>query len=136
MQQNNSTMLSGDFASATGKIEYGFTNDYMFRAILQKNKKVLKALICSLLHLKPEDVCSIEITNPIILGEKIDAKEFVLDIHVSMNNHTSINLEMQVQNHFNWKDRSLSYLCRSYDQLHQGEDYSETGPAIHIGFLD
>ena len=53
-----------------------------------------------------------------------------------MNNHTSINLEMQVQNHFNWEDRSLSYLCRSYDQLHQGEDYSEIGPAIHIGFLD
>ncbi len=30
MQQTKTTMLSGDFASATGNIEYGFTNDYMF----------------------------------------------------------------------------------------------------------
>nr|MBQ8253650.1 hypothetical protein [Lachnospiraceae bacterium] len=44
MKQNKvTTVTSGDFASATGAIEYGFTNDYMFRVILQKNKKVLKA---------------------------------------------------------------------------------------------
>lgn len=38
-------MKTYSFEEATGTIEYGFTNDYMFRAILQKNKKVLKALI-------------------------------------------------------------------------------------------
>ncbi|MDC7286203.1 hypothetical protein NXH76_00160 [Blautia schinkii] len=26
----------------SGKIPFGFTNDYMFRAVLQKNEKVLK----------------------------------------------------------------------------------------------
>ena len=136
MQQNNSTMLSGDFASATGKIEYGFTNDYMFRAVLQKNKKVLKELICALLHLKPDEVNSVEITNPIILGETITDKDFMLDIHVSLNNNTNINLEMQVQNLGNWTERSLSYLCRSFDTLNSGDDYKDATPAIHIGFLD
>ena len=136
MQQTKTTRLNGDFASATGNIEYGFTNDYMFRAVLQKNKKVLKSLICALLHLKPDEVSSVEITNPIILGETITDKDFMLDIHVSLNNNTNINLEMQVQNLGNWTERSLSYLCRSFDNLNSGDDYKEATPAIHIGFLD
>jgi predicted transposase/invertase (TIGR01784 family) len=53
-----------------------------------------------------------------------------------MNNSTSIDLEMQVENELNWEERSLSYLCRSFDQLNSGADYSTAGPAIHIGFLD
>lgn len=36
------------FESATGSIDYPFTNDYIFRAILQKDKQVLKALVCAL----------------------------------------------------------------------------------------
>ncbi len=39
------------FQNATGKIDYTMTNDYMFRAVLQENKKVLIGLICALLHL-------------------------------------------------------------------------------------
>jgi predicted transposase/invertase (TIGR01784 family) len=53
-----------------------------------------------------------------------------------MNNHSYVNLEMQVLNKLNWQDRSLSYLCRSFDQLHARQDYNEVGPAIHIGFLN
>ncbi len=136
MMQNETTTITDAFASATGTIEYGFTNDYMFRATLQQNKKVLKALICALLHLKSEEVRSVEITNPIELGKTIDAKEFVLDIKVSLNNHAIINLEMQLENQKNWEERSLSYLCRSFDRLNSGEDYFKAAPAIHIGFLN
>jgi len=117
------TNLSGDFASATGAIAYGFTNDYMFRVILQKNKKVLKALICSLLHLKPEEVNAVEITNPIVLGEKIDAKEFILDINVSLNNYNTINLEMQVKNHRLYSSKfSLAVVDLTKIDLATGED--------------
>ena len=133
MQQNT---VNESFQNATGVIPYGMTNDYMFRAILQKNKRVLKGLICSLLHLNPKDVKSVEITNPIQLGDNIDDKEFLLDIHVLMNDNTIINLEMQVTNERNWLDRSLGYLCRAFDQLRHGQNYSEAKPVFHIGFLD
>ena len=53
-----------------------------------------------------------------------------------MNNSTIINLEMQILNIGNWPERSLSYLCRSFDQLYKGQDYAETKPVIHIGILD
>ena len=120
---------------ATGVIEYNMTNNYMFRYILQKNKKVLKGLICALLHLQPEVVKSIEITNPIDLSGNVTGKEFILDIKVMLNNNTLINLEMQVANEYNWKERSLGYLCRSFDHLYSGQEYEETLPVVHIGFL-
>ncbi len=121
---------------ATGKIAYNMTNDYMFRYILQKNQKVLKGLISSLLHLHLEDIKEIKITNPVNLAEDITGKDFVMDINIWMNNNTKINLEMQVTNRHNWTDRSLSYVCRSFDQLSRGSEYEETLPVIHIGFLD
>ena len=124
------------FMEATGVIQYNMTNDYMFRYILQKNKKVLKGLICSLLHLQPKQIRNVEITNPIDLSEDIDGKDFILDINVLLNDNTQINLEMQVENKHNWPDRSLAYLCRSFDQLYKGQEYEEALPVIHIGFLD
>ena len=35
-----------------------------------------------------------------------------------------------------WQNRSLIYLCRSFDQLDHGQNYIEARPVIHIGFLD
>lgn len=133
---NLSDITSSDFQNATGPIRYGMTNDYMFRAVLQSNEKVLRGLICSLLHLQDSDIRSIQITNPIILGESIEDKEFRLDINLILNDNTMINLEMQVINRPNWKSRSTAYLCRSYDQLQHGQDYQEAKPVIHISFLD
>ena len=120
----------------TGPLSIPMTNDYLFRALLQQNNKVLKGLISSLLHLSPREITSVEITNPIELGKSIDAKYFFLDIKVLLNSDTVINLEMQVINEHNWPERSLSYLCRSFDNLNRGENYLETKPVIQISLLD
>ena len=122
--------------NATGPLAYNMTNDYLFRAVLQKSNKALRGLICSLLHLTEEEVLSVSITNPVILGDALESKEFRLDINVSLNNNTFINLEMQVVNQYDWQNRSVGYLCRSYDQLQKGEEYNDVKPVIHIGFLD
>ena len=117
-------------------IQYNMTNDYMFRYILQKNEKVLRGLVCALLHLKPTQLKDVEIKNPLDLSKNITGKDFVLDIKVLLNNNRLLNLEMQVKNEYNWADRSLTYLCRAFDQLQEGQDYEETLPVIHIGFTD
>ena len=128
------------YMRATGKLPYTLINDYMFKALLQKNQKVLKHLICSLLHLQQEDIRSVKVTNPILLGavqtEDFDGKTFVLDINVLLNDQTLINLEMQVADYRNWPERSMAYLCRNFDRLQSGQDYMEIKPTIHIGFLD
>ena len=136
MGKNKREPVHESYEIASGPIAYNMTNDYMFRAILQKNEFVLRGLIGALLHLDQTDIKSVEITNPIILGEQIDNKQFVLDINITLNNDVCLNLELQVINRTNWQDRSLSYLCRMFDQLQRGEDYAESGCAIHIGILD
>ena len=143
MEQKNSNLskttiskFNTSFQNAHGLIPYGMTNDYMFRAVLQSNNVALRGLICALLHLRQEDVLSVEITNPIILGEAVENKEFRLDINIKLNDHTLINLEMQVTGRLSWSNRSTSYLCRSFDMLNHGQDYRDIKPVIHIGFLD
>lgn len=42
--------------SATGPVTIPMYNDYLFRALLQRNNRVLKGLICSLLHLDVEQI--------------------------------------------------------------------------------
>lgn len=125
-----------DWDNLHGPVSIPMTNDYLFRALLQRNNKVLKALICSLLHLNISDVESVRITNPIELGKAITAKEFILDIRVELNKNTIINLEMQVINEGNWPERSLCYLCRAFDNLNHGDDYASVKSVIHIGILD
>jgi hypothetical protein len=43
---------------------------------------------------------------------------------------------MQVSQQPGWEERSLLYLCRSFDNLNRGDEYENAGPAIHIGILD
>ena len=118
-----------------GKLTIPMTNDYLFRALLQQNNKVLTGLIASLLHLSPSEISSVEITNPIVLGESINDKTFFLDIRVNLNQNTLINLEMQVINEHNWPERSLSYLCREFDQLSTGQSYELVKPVISTSGL-
>lgn len=128
------------YMQATGVLPHSLVNDYMFKALLQKNQVVLKHLVCSMLHLRPEEIVSVVLRNPIVLGkalaEDFDSKTFVLDVNVLLNDQVLINLEMQVVNYKNWPERSLTYLCRNFDQLSRGEDYIHVKPVIHIGFLD
>ena len=134
---NNATpQTSSDWKQATGEINIKLVNDYLFRALLQKNNRVLKGLIASLLHMKMEDIQSVIIKNEIILGKHIPDKAFILDIRVLMNDNSIINLEMQVVDQCNWVERSMSYLCRCFDNLSKGDDYINAKPVVQIGLLD
>ena len=136
IQTTASACSSSSWLSASGPLTISMTNDYLFRALLQRNNHVLKGLICSLLNLSFSDVKSVIINNPIILGESINEKTFLLDISLTLNNKALINLEMQVINEHNWPERSLSYLCRTFDNLNSGETYQSVKPAIQISLLD
>ena len=76
------------------------------------------------------------VINPIEPGASIGDKDFVLDIKVLLDDCAIINLELQVINQHNWPERSLSYLCRAFDNLNPGEGYQMVKPVVHIGLLD
>ena len=75
-------------------------NDYMFRAVLQKSRPALKSLLCALLHLDEAEIVSVEIMNPIELGETIDGKTCMLDVKVELNKNKVINIELQIQRQY------------------------------------
>ena len=117
-------------------IRYTLKNDYMFRAVFQSRPKALEGLCRSLLRLSTSDSLHIDLKNPIQLGAAIDNKEFVLDLALTINDSLYLNLEMQLYNDGYWPERSLSYTCRSFDNLNRGAKYKDVLPVLHIGFLD
>ena len=120
----------------TGPIRYSMRNDYMFKAVLQKNQKALTGLLSSLLSIPPDSIVSIEILNPIELGKSFEDKDCILDLKIRLNNNRIINIELQLRDLGNWPERSLIYLCRAFDQPKQGEDYINILTTIHISILD
>ncbi|MDE5716900.1 MAG: Rpn family recombination-promoting nuclease/putative transposase, partial [Lachnospiraceae bacterium] len=83
-----------------------------------------------------EEIMAIRILNPIEIGGMIDDKMMMLDLKLELNDSRILDIEMQVIDEGNWTERTLTYLCRAFDQLEKGEDYMEVKETIHIGILD
>ena len=124
------------YENANGPVKISMTNDYLFKAFLQENKKALAGLISALLHLPPGRIRQTRVENPIILGQKVDAKTVILDVNVTYNNGVRVNLELQVVNEDNWPERSVYYACRNYAELNKGELYKTVKPVYQIGIVD
>lgn len=134
---HNQPLTTSDpsYLSASGRLPYSLTNDYMFRAVLQENNAVLKHLIAALLDIPYEDISSCVITNPIVLGESFQDKTVIMDVRILLNHDRLINLEMQMGALAFWPNRSLLYLCRLFSNLGKGSDYDQILPSMHIGIL-
>ena len=126
----------GSFESATGTIDYTFTNDFMFHVVFEENISVLHRFLCSLLHMAPEEIVTIDIKNPIDYGRAITDKKVILDLKLVLNNDTVVNIEMQILDEKDWPERSLIYLCRSYDNVRKGAGYDTVNRAHQISILD
>ncbi len=127
---------SDGWMKLTGELPVKMTNDYLFRALLQSDNEVLKALLASLLKMKVGDIRSAEVTNPILLGESISEKTYIMDVRVVLNDEVVINLEMQVIRESGWEDRSVLYTCRIFDRLNRGSAYDNARPVRQIAFCD
>ncbi len=121
---------------ATSKLDNCLTNDCMFHVIFQKNQKVLRGLCASLLHMYPEEIRSTEVLNPFEFKTMPTDKTFILDLKVMQNDNRILNSEVQVVDEKDWPERSLTYACRTFDQLKKGESYLDIKPVRQIGFLD
>ena len=127
-------LLYSDFP--TGQIRYTMRNDYMFKAVLQKNRRALKGLLAALLFISVEEIVDIQVLNPIELGESVDEKTCILDLELILNGSMILNIELQVAGFTYWLERSLVYLCRAFNKLPAGENYGAVRPTYHIGILD
>lgn len=136
IQKTEKTSSDSEEINKDELIGYTLKNNYLFIALMNDSEYALKMLVCSLLGYKQSDIKEIAIRNPIQVGQAIERKGFILDVALLLNDDTYVNIELQLINYGNWPERSVGYLCRSYDNLNRGDDYIDTKAAVHIGILD
>ena len=125
-----------DFRDAVGEIPYTATNDFMFHMLMQETMDILRSFLSAVLRVEEQTISDIEVSNPINRGSSIDDKTLILDIKVIVNHCFLINIEMQIVNYHNWRDRSVVYVCREFDHLFSGQKYEDVKPVTHIGVID
>ena len=136
--KQNTVTFSPGLANASGKIEYPLKNDVILHCVSQRSNDFLKLLVSSFLGIPLSEIQSVHLENPIDF-RTYDAKEIILDIKVLLNNKRMINFEMQLnisRKDSWWINRSLLYLCRTFDNIERGEDYTLLMPAAQISIID
>ncbi len=128
--------IPDEFYSLTGKMRFTMLNDAMFHIVLEANPELLKSLVCSLLPIKSSEIQSLRVTNPLEFGRHIDEKLSILDVEALLNDNAIINIELQVESLIYWKERTMQYLCRLYDNVKKGANYLTVKPVVHIGIVD
>lgn len=130
--KDNSQKLT--YETATGEIEFTLMSDMMFHYVMQNSKNALIGLVCALKGLSPDDVQDILVENPIDLNSA--GKETIMDIKLTLNNNEILNIELQVYPDKYWISRSIIYLCRAYDNIGSGENYSLVKPTTLFCITD
>lgn len=117
--------------------ELTLKDDLVFKFFFAKkgNEKYLKSFLEAILNIK---IKNIEIMQEAELYKlTIDQKNGRLDIKATIDNEKIINIEMQVANEHNIKERSTYYGSRLIaEQLENGYKYNELKPVILINILD
>ena len=113
------------------------TNDFVFKKVFGKkgNESILKDLLEAILKIK---IKKIELQAEVELErELIDDKTGVLDIEATIDDNTIIDIEMQMRNQYNMKERSLFYWAGLYyTGLKKKEEYKENKRAITINIVN
>jgi predicted transposase/invertase (TIGR01784 family) len=113
------------------------TVDFAFKKIFgsQESVQALIGLLNAILEL-PAPITDVEILNPFSYKEFTDDKLIILDVRARDTTGRMLNIEMQVSNTGDLKQRLTYYACKLYaDQLQSGYDYYVLQPAISICLL-
>ncbi|OHD24471.1 MAG: hypothetical protein A2Y38_07070 [Spirochaetes bacterium GWB1_59_5] len=115
-------------------------NDYIFLYVFgrEETKNLLLDLVNAVLvDAECQPVLSIELKNPVNLRDAYWAKETVLDIRATGEDHRQFDIEMQVNNQLGFVNRSLYYWAQLYSQqLEKGSTYGILRPVVAINLVD
>ena len=122
------------YKDATGHIEFTLKSDIVFHYTMQRSKKALLGLVCALRGISPSQVQDIRVENPIDLNSI--GRETVMDLKLILNSGVIMNIELQMYTDSFWIPRSILYLCRAFDSIKKGEDYSLLKETVHYCITD
>ena len=130
--------MSDSFFTTTPEI-LSAKSDYIFKLIFgdERNKDILKDFIKSFVSIGEEEYEILEITDPHLKRTAIDGKLAILDIKVKTKSGILVNIEIQLLNTMEIKERIVFYLSRLIsDQIKIGDDYKTLRKSICIVITD
>ena len=111
------------------------TSDYVFKRIFarEENNSMLKDFLESILNIH---INKVEVKNPELTPNMADEKLGILDLKLDIDNERIVDVEMQVSNEHNIKERSSTYLSKlAAEQLKAKQNYKELKKIITIDIL-
>ena len=110
--------------------------DIIFKKFFIDNEDMLQSFIASMLDIPIESISEINITNPEIPPESISGKFSRLDLNMKVDNRL-VNVEIQVKNDNDYRDRVLFYWAKLYtSELKSGEKYGVLKQTISINIIN
>lgn len=112
--------------------------DLVFKKIFGdvNNTDLLIDFLSSVLDIPVDSIKNVEIIDNEIIPDTIEKKFSRLDLLLQINNEY-INIEIQVNNYNDFKERTLFYWSRVYsNQLGKSEDYISLKDTITINIID
>ena len=110
--------------------------DFAFKEIMFE-EAVRNGFLSAVLQLRPETIRKTVLTNTQLRKLYPEDKLGLLDVRLSMNDDTEIDIEIQLSALNIWADRALFYLAKIYaDQISAGEKYDVLKKCISISILD
>ena len=114
--------------------------DFMFKQIFgdPRRKSITIAFLNKILKRQDnESIVDVLYENTERIKEEYDGKTSRLDILVFTSNEERINVEIQLQNRYDFPERALYYWSKLYSSsIGSGEDYSKLVPTIIISILN
>ncbi len=110
--------------------------DFAFKEIMM-NEQARIGFLSAILKLNPCDIKQTTILNTNLRKLHENEKQGIVDVRILMNNHTEIDIEIQLSPLRVWADRCLFYLSKMYiEQIEEGQDYHVFKKCVGISILD
>ena len=110
--------------------------DIIFKKIFTENEDMLHEFIADTLEIPSDSIKEIIITNPELVPETSDGKFSRLDLNLRVDNNL-INVEIQLKNENDFRDRTLFYWAKLYtSELKSGDIYGKLKKTITINIIN
>ncbi len=113
--------------------------DLVFKKIFGdvRNTDILTDFLATVLEINPSEITEVEILDNEVVPDVLISKFSRLDLRITINRTTSVNIEIQVLNYGNYKERTLFYWAKMYTgELQKKEDYLNLKNTIAINVID
>jgi len=118
------------------KLRCTFKTDILFKMLFVKRQDLLKQLVAALLGIPLESIGQFIVRNEAMPPEVLGNKFCRLDINMVVNGQL-LDLEVQVANEGDYRERSLFYWAREFSTaLPSGQVYSALPRTLVVSILD